>query len=68
MTITELIEKLQWYQAEVGCDGERCGPHNLKSSVSFVTEDEEFEIDEIDLDLMGGCFCPYGITINLKKL
>ena len=71
MTITELIEVLQKYRAEVGCDGTKIGSHSNKSTVDFRIVnpdiDLDLELESIELDLRVGCMCPQGIIFNLMK-
>ena len=76
ITLTEFIEKLQYLQREIGCDGERVGSHKLKSHVIFRLNDPTIDLDVdfdeseyatgLELSLMPGCLCPYGVIINLK--
>lgn len=70
MTITELIQQLQKYQAEVGCDGEKIAAHDLRSEVRFAISNPEIDLDlelqEIEVNLMAGCLCGDGITFLLK--
>ncbi len=76
VTVTELIEALQSYQKEIGCNGENIGSHKLKSYVRFLITnpdiDLSLEIDDsehplgIELDYLPGCSCPCGIYFNLK--
>ena len=70
MTLTELIEKLEKLRDEMGCDGERVGSHNLKSSVQFhITNPEidfDLELEDIDVSMLIGCGCWDGVIFNLK--
>ncbi len=72
LTITKLIEILEKYKDEVGCDGTKIGSHNTKSTVEFRITNPELDIDveltDIELDLRMGCMCPQGIIFNLKAV
>jgi hypothetical protein len=74
--VTELINQLQKYNEEIGCDTEVIASHNIKSSVNFVITNSDLDI-ELELDyseyplglevnLRPGCLCADGVTFNLK--
>ena len=42
--------------------------HRIKGSISVRTDDTMYEIVGLDLDYLGGCGCPSGITIRVKKI
>jgi hypothetical protein len=75
MTITELIEMLQKYNKEIGCDGKNIASHNIKSFVNFVIDldsDVQLEPNEseypngIEMNMLPSCGCGYGITFHLQ--
>lgn len=68
LTVTELINVLEKYKQEIGCDGTRIASHNNKSWVSFQITDPEIDhtltLSDIELDLRMGCYCPQGIIFK----
>ena len=67
LTVIGLIKQLQEYQNHIGGDETRTGSHNLPSYVNFEIEDENFDLEEIELNYRIGCRCPEGITFRLKR-
>lgn len=76
MTLTKLIEILQNYQKEIGGDTSAIPFHQIKSTVNFKLTNPELsynlELDDseypfgIELDLLPGCQCPYGVSFHIK--
>ncbi|MFA9202256.1 MAG: hypothetical protein ACEQSC_01785 [Candidatus Nanopelagicaceae bacterium] len=70
ITITELIQQLQQYKSEIGCDGKTIAAHDLKSEVRFAISNPEVDLDlelqEIEVSLMAGCLCGDGVIFWLK--
>jgi hypothetical protein len=70
LTVTELIDLLQKYKTEIGCDGNNIASHASKSSVRFMITNPEvdlsLELQDVELDLRIGCYCPQGITFLLR--
>lgn len=74
ITVIELIETLQKYNKEIGCNGKSIASHNIKSFVNFVitNSDLDLELDDsefpngIELNQRPGCLCADGIIFHLK--
>jgi len=68
VTLTELIEILQKYRDEIGCNGETIASHSTKSRVDVCydgSEDVYLYLSSIELNYRPGCGCPDGITIHV---
>lgn len=72
LTVTQLIEMLAKHKLDIGCNGKVIGSHKLKSTVRFVVDDENLDIDlelaGVELDLLPGCSCPAGVVFVLRQI
>ena len=72
MNVSELKRTIDAIAEDIGCDGgTRSGSHSIPSSVSFYINDDydnEYELDYIETDRLGGCGCAVGITFRLKRV
>lgn len=60
MTLSDFIKQLQEIQSEMG-------PHpTLNDTITFLNQEEELIIESIERDLLPGCKCTFGATVNLK--
>jgi len=72
MKLAELIKRLQSMQKEIGGDGEtNIGSHELEpDEVDFMVSNPEldidFELEDIEPNMLPGCSCWSGVTIVLK--
>lgn len=69
MTVSELLETIQFYKNEICCDKEKIASHDIKSRVIFFDEENEkyYKVKEIQPSRLFGCGCWDGIVILLKE-
>lgn len=70
MLVKPFAEQVAGYAQEVQCDGAgRIGSHKIPSAVNVRLEgsDHDFSLAEIELDFLGGCGCPCGITLVIRQ-
>ena len=70
MYVKDFVDGLVELAEEISCDGNgNIGSHSIPSYVIFSDEeDNDYELDNIQLNGLSGCGCPVGIVINLKKI
>jgi hypothetical protein len=72
LTVTALINVLEKYRKEIGCNGTNIGAHSGGSTVEFSIVNPEIDYDlelvGIELRLRMGCMCPEGVVFRLKVL
>jgi hypothetical protein len=66
MTLKQLLDILQKIQSEICCDGKTINSHNIQSCVEFLYDNISLDIDDVRMELLPGCGCPYGVTFVLK--
>ena len=70
ITVKGMIDRLEEYRGEIGCDGVKTGSHTYPSTVRFRIENSDIDLDldlvEIDADTHLGCGCWTGVTFVLR--
>ena len=72
MNAHEFLEKIKNYiENDIGGNGETIASHKLSSTIFFETTDPndlaEYELEEIDIDILPGCGCWRGLIFKLKR-
>lgn len=75
MYVKEFADRIATMADDIGCDGNGgIGSHlkvRSKIFIDCINEDDDlidYEIVDLDIDVLPGCQCPSGIIIKIKKI